>query len=139
MRSLVQFVVLGLTFGAIALGLGFILWGEDALIQGGTAFGLTFVPAVATLAWAVFSYRTSPEMQLMATMGGSGVRMMISLGGGFLLKQSQPHIYDVSFLFWLLVFYLTFLATEIVVVLRQQPKPEQPEAGRTDDRTGVIV
>jgi hypothetical protein len=139
MRSLVPFLIFGVTFGAVALGFGFLVWGGDALIQGGTAFGLTFIPAVATLAWAVFSYRTSPEMQLMATMGGSGVRMVISLGGGFLLKQSQPHIYDVSFLFWLLVFYLTFLATEIVLVLRQQPKPDPSDAGRTDDRTGVIV
>ena len=126
MKSLALFIAIGLAFGAIALGVGYVLWGDDAIVQGGTAFGLTFVPAVATLAWAVYAYRTTPDMQLMAAMGGSGVRMVITLGGGFLLKQSQPHVYgDVAFLLWLVVFYLMFLAIEIVLVLRSQPKPDQ--------------
>jgi hypothetical protein len=125
MKSFLLFAVVGLVFGGIALGLGFFLWSEVALVQGAAAFGLTFVPAVLTLAWALYSYRSTPELQLMASMGGSGVRMAIALGGGFLLTQSHPETFDGSFWFWILTFYMTFLAAEIAVILRQQPKTEQ--------------
>lgn len=126
MRILILFAVVGLTFGAAALGVGHAFLGDDVWIEGGTAFALTFVPAVATLAWALFTYRSAPEMQLMATLGGSGIRMAIALGGGYLLKESQPQTFDTPFLLWLLVFYFAFLATEITLVVRQQPGAETP-------------
>src|SRR5262245_53221786 len=113
MKSLLLFSVVGVGFGGIALAVGYGIWADSALVQGGTAFGLTFVPAVLTLAWAIYSYRSTPELQLMASMGGSGVRMAIALGGGFLLTQAQPETFDASFWFWTLTFYMTFLAAEI--------------------------
>ncbi len=122
MKTLMFFVVGGVIFGAISLGIGYSFSEQAALVQGGAAFGLTFVPAAATLAWVLFSYRTSPELQLMASLGGSGVRMAIALGGGFLLTQSQPQAFDAGFWFWILLFYLTFLAAEITFVVRQQPE-----------------
>lgn len=119
MKTLLLFVVGGVIFGAISLGIGYVINEETALVQGGAAFGLTFVPAAATLAWVLYSYRTSPEMQLMASLGGSGVRMAIALGGGFLLTEAQPQAFNSSFWFWILLFYLTFLAAEITLVVRQ--------------------
>ena len=126
MKTLLLFVLGGLLFGLAALGVGYAVWQEIALVQGGTAFGLTFVPAALTLGWALYSYRSSPEMQLMACMGGSGVRMAIALGGAYFLTQAQPDIFSSALFFWLLVFYMTFLAAEITLVLRKKPTPQAP-------------
>ena len=36
------------------------------------------------------SFRSAPQLQLLASLGGSGVRMAVALGGGLLLTQTQP-------------------------------------------------
>ena len=122
MKTLLVFVLGGLIFGGLSLGAGFLNWEQDALVQGGTAFGLTFVPAACTLAWVLFSYRSAPEMQLLACLGGTGVRMALALGGGLVLTHTQPNFFDTAFWLWLVLFYLAFLAFEITLVVRQQPK-----------------
>lgn len=122
MKNLVVFIIGGLAVGAIALGVGYFTWGDDAVTQGATAFGLTFVPAALTLAWVLYSNRSTPEMQLLASLGSSGVRMAIALGGGFLLTNAQPEIYSTPFWFWLVLFYMVLLGFEIALVIRQQPR-----------------
>ena len=122
MKSLLLFVLGSLAFGAVALGVGYAIWSSDALLQGGTAYGLAFVPGVLTFAWVVVSYRSTPEMQLLACLGGSGVRMAIALGGGYLLTTTQPQLFDMPFWSWLILFYLGLLALEITLLVRQQPK-----------------
>jgi hypothetical protein len=122
MKSLLLFVCGGLLFGAIALGVGYWLGSQDTLVQGGVAFVLTLVPATVTLAWVVFSYRSAPQMQLLASLGGSGVRMAIALGGGFLLTTMQPQSFDTPFWCWLVLFYLALLGFEITLLVRQQDK-----------------
>jgi hypothetical protein len=122
MKSLVVFVVGAVGFGALALGIGYALGGDEALLQGGVAFALTFVPAAATLAWVLVSYRTTPEMQLMACLGGSGIRMAIALGCGMVLTQRLQDDFGFPFWCWLVLFYLAFLAFEITLVVWQQPK-----------------
>jgi hypothetical protein len=122
MKSLLLFVCGGLLFGAIALGIGYWLGDQDTLVQGGVAFALTLVPAAATLAWVVFTYRSAPEMRLLASLGGSGVRMAIALGGGFLLTNMQPQSFDTPFWCWLVLFYLALLGFEITLLVRQQAK-----------------
>lgn len=121
MKSLVVFFVGGLAFGAISLTAGMWLIGSEDWIPGGTAFGLTFLPALATLAWVVYSYRASPELQLAAALGGSGIRMGIALGGGYFLTQQRPDEFDTTFWAWLAWFYLVLLAFEITLLVRQQP------------------
>lgn len=121
MKSLILFVVGGLLFGAISLGIGYWSAGQETLIQGGTAFGLTFIPAAGTLAWVLYSYRSHPEMQLLASLGSSGVRMAIALGGGLFLTQAQPQNFGVPFWCWMVLFYLVLLGFEITLVVRQQP------------------
>jgi hypothetical protein len=122
MMKLIVFVLGSLAFGVIALSAGYAIWGADMLIQGGTAFALAFVPGVLTFAWVVLSNRSAPDMQLLASLGGTGVRMAIALGGGYLLTAAEPQLFDTPFWYWLILFYLGLLAFEITLLVRQQPK-----------------
>ena len=122
MKSLLLFAIGALGFGGLSLGVGYLLLDVEGLVQGGAAFGLTFVPALVTLAWVMYSYRAAPQMQLMASLGGSGVRMGIALGGGLLLSRLEPTRFDIPFWCWLALFYLTLLGYEITLLVRQQPK-----------------
>jgi hypothetical protein len=122
MKTLLQFVAGALLFGAMALGIGYAVWPEDVLLQGVVAFGLAFVPAALTVAWVVYSFRAAPDMQLIAALGGSGIRMMIALGGGFLLTSARPQLFEQPFWIWLVLFYLSLLGFEIALLVRQQPK-----------------
>ena len=124
MKSLVVFVAGALIFGAGALAIGYAIGEDDALVQGGAAFGLTFVPAAGTLAWVVFSYRTTPQLQLMASLGGSGLRMAVALGGALLLTTNHPARFDTPLWYWLVLFYLVFLSFEITILVRQLPKQD---------------
>lgn len=126
MKTLVCFISGALAFGMLSLGIGYAAWDQEALIQGGAAFGLTFVPAALTLAWVVFSYRTTPDMQLLASLGGSGVRMAVALGGGMMLTNAQPASFDSPFWCWLVLFYLVLLGYEITLLVRGQPKVDRP-------------
>jgi len=122
MKSLVLFISGALLFGAVSLGIGYWFSDQDTLVQGGVAFTLAFVPAAGTLAWVVFSYRASPHMQLMAALSGSGIRMVVAFGGGFLLTLALPQSFDTLFWYWLVLFYLVLLGLEITVLVWQQPK-----------------
>jgi hypothetical protein len=119
MKCFLLFIAGGLLFGASALGIGYLLWPDDTLVQGGTAFGLTFFPAAMTLAWVLRSFRSSPEMQLLASLGSSMVRMAVALGGGFMLTSAQAETFTVSFWYWLVLFYLGLLGFEIGILVRQ--------------------
>src|SRR5262245_3721221 len=110
---------------AIALGLAlaypaWLLGGESALIQEATALGLCMIPAVATSLWRAQSATASPEMQLMAVLGGSGVRLAVVLGCGVLLYWNLRDTYTDSFWIWLLVFYLFTLGLEVGLAIREQ-------------------
>jgi hypothetical protein len=122
MKSLLLFAIGALSFGTLSLGVGYLLWDVDALVQGGAAFALAFVPAVVTLAWVSYSCRSAREIQLLASLGASGVRMAVALGGGLLMTQLQPQRFDIPFWCWLALFYLTLLGFEISLLVRQQPK-----------------
>ena len=126
MKTLVWFICGALLFGSATLGIGFAVWPADVFVQGITAFGLAFVPATLTLAWIVYSCRSTPELQLIASLGGSGVRMALALGGGFMLTSAQPATFAMPFWSWLVLFYLSFLGFEMVLIVRQQATLEVP-------------
>jgi hypothetical protein len=114
-----------LVLASVGVGLWLVLltpawwwYGELALLQSGVALALSLVPAVATLLWADRVWKNSPEMQLLAALGGSGVRMAIVLGVGALLYFQYPETFSAAFLVWLLIFYLVFLALEMTLLLR---------------------
>ncbi len=120
MKSVGLFVGGSLLFGTVAIGLGFAALGESVLLEAGVAFALAFIPSTATLVWVVVSYRSTPEMQLTASMGGSGVRMMIALGGGYLLTTTRADLFGSAFWYWILLFYLGLLAFEITLLVANQ-------------------
>lgn len=128
MKTLLQFVAGAVVFGAAALGVGYFCWGEETLLPGAVAFGLAFVPAALTLTWVLYTYRAAPDMQLLAALGGSGFRMVIALGGGYLLTASQSESFGKPFWVWLVFFYLTLLAFEMTILVRQQGKLDRPQA-----------
>ncbi|MSU77850.1 MAG: hypothetical protein EXS16_07110 [Gemmataceae bacterium] len=121
MKCVGLFVGGSLLFGAVAIGIGVAIGGTGILLEAGIAFALAFVPAAVTLAWVVVSYRSTPEMQLTASLGGSGVRMMIALGGGYLLTNAQAELFGPNFWYWILLFYLGLLAFEITLLVQRQP------------------
>jgi hypothetical protein len=136
MIRLLLFIVGALLFGAAALGVGYSVWGESALVQGGVAFALAFVPAAGTLAWVVWSYRHEPEMRLMAGLGGSGVRMMVALGGGYFLTNTYPETFGFEFYSWLTLFYLVLLFFEMAILVQQDNKMNQPAPTNLSNQGG---
>jgi hypothetical protein len=132
MRSLILFLIGSIVLGAGAIGIGYLASGTESLLQSGVAFGLTFAPAVLTLAWVVVSYRSDPNMMLLASLGGSGVRMAVALGGCFWLRQSYPDDFG-QLIWWLALFYPLLLALEITLLVRQGPKPSETEAYRPSE------
>ena len=125
MKCLLLFAAGGLCLGAVSLAVGIGVLGTESLLEAGAAYGLCLIPAVATLGWVVWSYQSAPEQQLTAGLGGSGIRMGIALGGGYLLTQMQPDNFGSAFWYWLTWFYLTLLALEITLLVRQQPSTDQ--------------
>ena len=99
---------------------GWLLWGDAALLHSGVSLALCLVPAVITFAM-IRRFATTPDERLMATLGGSGVRMGASLGIGLLLHVKMADAFPAVFLYWLLVFYLVILGLEVGLLVRQPP------------------
>ncbi|MFO0969012.1 MAG: hypothetical protein U0793_25955 [Gemmataceae bacterium] len=128
---------------AILIGGGIGLWavaflpcrllvGESALAQSLAALGLTLLPALATLLWAGWAFRNSAEMQLLAVLGGSFVRMALALGGAWILMRGYPGVFDSTLWFLLIFFYLGMLGLEIGALVgqvkRDTPAPAGPKS-----------
>jgi hypothetical protein len=122
MKRLLVFLAGSTLFGIAALGLAYAMGGTEHLIQAATALGLTFVPAAVTLGWVLWSYQSDPGMMLLASLGASGIRMAVALGGGYFLAQVYPNDFDTPFWLWLALLYPVFLAFEIALLVRQDPK-----------------
>jgi len=104
-----------------------LLGGDGATLQTLAALGLTLVPALATLLWAAWAFRNSPEMQLLAVLGGSFFRMAIALGGAWFLLRAFPEAFDESLWVYLIVFYLAILSLEVGALVYQASKKEQAQ------------
>lgn len=101
------------------------------------AFTLCVVPASLTMLWALWSAKTDPNQQALATLGSSGVRMFFVLGLGFVLVGTVPLFQEhpKPFWFWILIFYLVTLGLEVTMIAlalqkqlalskaNQQPEP----------------
>jgi hypothetical protein len=119
MKILALFVAGAIFFSAAALGAGYLFWGIESVVQGSASLALTFPPALATLGWLLYSFRAAPEMQMLASLGGSGLRMAIALGGGLFVTSVWPQYFALLFWCWLSFFYLGFLGFEMFLLLRQ--------------------
>ncbi len=98
-----------------------VLGGWPGVVYSAVAMLLCLVPTAVTLAWARRAALQSPGQQLMAVMGGTGLRMAVVLGCGVLLYLSAPYFEQRAFWIWLLVFYLFTLTWEMVLLLAERP------------------
>lgn len=94
------------------------LLGPEALVQSLAAMLLCLVPAVATMAFALRAFNRSGEEQLLAVLGGTGVRMAVVLGLGWLGFTLVPELHANAFWIWLIVFYLATLGLEMTLLVR---------------------
>jgi hypothetical protein len=122
--------------GAIATWLlllypAYRLGGEAAILFGTVALLLCLTPTVLTMLWTRWATAQSPEQQLLAVLGGTGVRMGLVLTVGLALFRWSPPFSHVRFLFWLLVFYLLTLAIEITLLISGQ-RTAQDSKGRME-------
>jgi hypothetical protein len=94
----------------------------QAITYSGTAVLLCLVPTTVTLCWGCHALRRDPEQQLLAVLGGNGIRLFSVLLAGWVLTRSLPTIYgDSSFWNWLLGAYLFTLALEMALLLTSRP------------------
>jgi hypothetical protein len=102
-------------------------WGMDGVYQSVAALLLCLLPTMVTLVWTSSAGRGSPERQLTAVVGGTGLRMAFVLAGGLALHYLFPVCHQMSFWIWVLLFYLFTLALETYLVLGGQevnePRP----------------
>jgi hypothetical protein len=115
-----------LLFGAIVACIAYWLGAERGLAFSGVGLAICLIPATVTMLLAEWSFRKSPDMFLMAVLGGTGVRMFIVLGVFWVLSQSQPYFQDMGFVLSVLVFYLFTLALEMAVLLTGRVNPGKP-------------
>jgi hypothetical protein len=96
------------------------LWfGEQHLLYSAVAAGVCLVPMAATLLWCEWSMGKSPELQLAAVLGGTGVRMVFVVGVGMLLYLLVPALGSAWFWIWILGFYLITLTIEVILVAQK--------------------
>lgn len=94
------------------------LWGDTAAVHGAVALLLCLVPTTLILLWTAWAQARSPEQQLAAVLGGTGLRLVLVMAGALALFQFVPYFQgQTGFLVWLLVFYLFTLAFEVVLVV----------------------
>jgi hypothetical protein len=93
------------------------LWGESALSFSAVAGLICFFPAAVTMIWSEKALQGRPEHQLLAVMGGMGVRMAFVVSAGMALFLLHPDFHYQRFLIWVVVFYLVTLALEITILL----------------------
>jgi hypothetical protein len=105
------------TLWTLLLYPGWLLWGDRVWVQSLTALALCLVPALFTLGWALKS-NTSPEIQLVAILAGSGIRLAVAMGGGLLLHETLPEMFTTSFWLWMVLFYMFILAVETILVVK---------------------
>jgi hypothetical protein len=119
MRSWGWLVAGGVGLWVVALYPGLLLGGELAMLQSAVALLLCLVTSMGTFWWAMHA-GTTPEKQLLATLGGSGVRMLAVLGAGLVLRLAWPEVFNDYFWIWIAIFYLFLLAVETMLLVRNK-------------------
>jgi len=87
----------------------------------GTGLLLCLIPTSVTLWWGRRALEQSPEQQLTAVMGGTGVRMFVVLFAAWALWSNVGFFHQNSFWTWLLIAYMVTLALEITLLLMGKP------------------
>jgi hypothetical protein len=106
--------------------LAYLLGGWDMVVFSAVAAGLCLVPTTATLVWTERTRRSAPEMQLLAVMGGTLVRMVFVIGMAMALYQTREYFHRQSFWIWVVVYYLVTLTLEMsLIVSRTENRGER--------------
>jgi hypothetical protein len=99
------------------------------IIWSTTAALLCLLPTALTLLWTYRAQKGQPVQQLMAMMGGTGLRLLFVVVGGLILFLNVEKQYGFQ-RFWLFLigYYLFTLALEMVLIVRgtaaEQPQPK---------------
>jgi hypothetical protein len=119
MKKLGSLIGSTLLLWAILIYPSWLIWGSRVWLESLVALALCLVPALLTLAWTLRA-GDAPEKQLVAVLGGTGVRLVVALGGGLLLNFALPEMFTSGFWLWLAVFYMFILAVETILVLNKK-------------------
>jgi hypothetical protein len=93
-----------------------LLWDDSSFLFSTTAAVLCLLPASLTLVWAGWALKGQPEQQLLAVLGGTGVRMLFVVGSGLVLFLNVEAFQYQRFWIFLVVYYLVTLALEVVAL-----------------------
>jgi hypothetical protein len=118
---LMLLVIGALAFWGASYALASIVWQDErevTLGYSGTALALCLFPAVATMFWTHQIRKRAPEQELVAALGGTGVRLFFVLSVGMFLTVKVDFYNQRSFLTWLLLFYLYVLALEMLLLVK---------------------
>jgi hypothetical protein len=96
-------------------------WGPEVVVPSLAALALCLGPALATFALAWWGLSQSPQHQLLAVLGGTGLRMFVVLGLAAVLAILVPVLRGPGFWIWLILFYLQTLALEMTLLLLGKP------------------
>jgi hypothetical protein len=91
---------------------------ELTLLWSATAALLCLVPTALTLAWTRRASAAPPEQQLLAVMGGTGLRLGFVIAAGLILFLSFPEFAYQRFWVLVIIYYLFTLALEMVLIVR---------------------
>ena len=98
---------------------------ELAWLHSGVATLLCVLPSAVTLVWCDLVLGGSPEQQLAAVFGGTGLRMAFVVAVGLVLYFNVASFHETGFWLWIIVFYLTTLTLEMVLVVRRQAEMDK--------------
>jgi len=118
--QLVRVLLGSLVLWLLAAVPAWLLGGTTALADTALACGLCLVPMVATFIWAEWACAQAADQQLLAVLGGTGVRLFVVAGAGIGLYHAVAELHRPAFLLWVIIFYLATLTLEVVVVVRRQ-------------------
>ena len=105
-------VVLGLPARGLA--------GDEQLVFAGVAVTLSLVPGILTMLWAGWAHSQNPQMEALAVLGGTGIRMFGVLLVALAMFQGTELFRKPSFLLWVAGAYVFLLAVEVVLLVRSQ-------------------
>ena len=119
-RQLAQLLTGSLALWGLAAAPAWYFGGNQALVETVVACVLCLVPMTLTMVWCHQAFRTSPEQQLAAALGGTGLRMLVVIGCGIGLYHAVEQLNRTTFLLWVVAFYLGTLTLEVVLIVRRQ-------------------
>jgi hypothetical protein len=109
-----------------------LLWGDTSAVYCTVALVICLLPALLTLAWSMWARGGPPEQQLVAVLGGTGLRLVVVSVLSLMLYQRVDFFrQQAGFMEWVLVNYLFTLALEIAFLLAGRSTGAVPAPGNT--------